>query len=248
MNARWVCRLSERLMLSTVGILPRRALFLTLALLAGGCVDSRHDRIALRDVEAVTPKEQVTDFRLAQCDTLWRNDDRDSLNNALYWVRAMDCAGRLTPFQAREEAQRLAGDSWDEAFKQSILLDQQKLTPAERRQTLDRLNRYQQDFPAALRPLMQTWRDRQTFWLALTDERLRYQRQQEANDKQLEAMRQQQSNLQYQLEVTTRKLENLTDIERQLSARKQMSGELPESAHDATERRVVPNVKEEPKR
>ncbi|MFT8211003.1 MAG: hypothetical protein ACMZI0_11215 [Symbiopectobacterium sp.] len=151
----------------------------------------------------------------------------------------MDCAERLTPLQARETAQMLAGETWDQAFKQGILLDQVKLTPAERRQALDRLNGYQADFPAALRPLLQAWHDKQTFWLALTDERLRTQCLQEANDKQLEAMRAQQNNLQYQLDVTTRKLENLTDIERQLSTRKPMSGELPEPAasHECLVRR-----------
>ncbi|MFT8211002.1 MAG: hypothetical protein ACMZI0_11210 [Symbiopectobacterium sp.] len=56
-----------------------------LALLAG-CVDSTHHRIAIRDVENVTPKEQVSDYRLAQCDSLWRTDDRDAVNNALYWL------------------------------------------------------------------------------------------------------------------------------------------------------------------
>lgn len=247
MNARWGCRWLKRPVLSSVGMMPRRTLFLSLALVASGCVNSSPDRITQRGVEIATPKEQVTDYRLAQCDTLWRNDNRDTLNNALYWLRAMDCAGRLTSLQAREEAQRLAGDSWDQAFKQSILLDQLKLTPAERRQALDLLVRYEPDFPAALRPLLQNWRDRQIFWLALTDERLRYQRQQEANDKQLETLRQQQSNVQYQLEVTTRKLENLTDIERQLSLRKQMSGELPDSAHGAKET-SAPTSKEESKR
>ncbi|WP_291970224.1 two-component system QseEF-associated lipoprotein QseG [Candidatus Symbiopectobacterium sp.] len=207
----------------------RGAVLALLALLAG-CVDTTHHRIAIRYVENVTPREQVSDYRLTQCDSLWHIDDRDAVNNALYWLRAMGCAERLTPQQAREVAQTLGSTTWNQAFKQSILLDQVKITPAERRQALDRLNGFQTDFPAVLRPLLQTWQDKQTFWLALTDERIRTQRLQEANDKQLEAMRVQQSNLQYQLDVTTRKLENLTDIERQLSTRKAMSSELPEPA------------------
>ena len=36
--------------------------------------------------------------------------------------------------------------------------------------------------------------------------------------------------VQFQLDDTTRKLENLTDIERQLSSRKQISGEMPDPA------------------
>ncbi|MGL9750521.1 MAG: hypothetical protein ACR5LC_02605 [Symbiopectobacterium sp.] len=158
----------------------------------------------------------------------------------------MDCAKRLTQQQAREAAQTLVSTTWDQAFKQSILLDQVKITPVERRQAFDQLNGFQTDFPAELRPLLQTWQDKQTFWLALTDERIRTQRLQEANDKQLEVMRVQQNNLQYQLDVTTRKQENLTDIERQLSIRKLMSSELPELAasHEsgAVERHGAPTA------
>ncbi|MEI7208887.1 two-component system QseEF-associated lipoprotein QseG [Pectobacterium carotovorum] len=187
---------------------------------------------ALLEAEATPPKEQVADFRIAQCEHLWQIDDRESMNNALYWLRAMDCAGRLTQFQAREEAGQVAGDSWDSVFKQGILLDNAGITQAERRQVLEQINLYRLAFPAALRPLMQTWRDRQTLFLALSDERLRYKRLQESSDKQLDALRVQQSHLQYQLETTTQKLENLTDIERQLSSRKQLSGEMPDSDGD----------------
>ncbi|MBB1528273.1 two-component system QseEF-associated lipoprotein QseG [Pectobacterium carotovorum subsp. carotovorum] len=187
---------------------------------------------ALLEAEATPPKEQVADFRIAQCEHLWQIDDRESMNNALYWLRAMDCAGRLTQFQAREEAGQVAGDSWDSVFKQGILLDNAGITQAERRQVLEQINLYRLAFPAALRPLMQTWRDRQTLFLALSDERLRYKRLQESSDKQLDALRVQQSHLQYQLETTTQKLENLTDIERQLSSRKQLSGEMPDNDGD----------------
>ncbi|GMB67987.1 hypothetical protein PBNK5_15020 [Pectobacterium brasiliense] len=187
---------------------------------------------ALLETEATPPKEQVADFRIAQCEHLWQIDDRESMNNALYWLRAMDCAGRLTQFQAREEAGQVAGDSWDSVFKQGILLDNAGITQAERRQVLEQINLYRLAFPAALRPLMQTWRDRQTLFLALSDERLRYKRLQESSDKQLDALRVQQSHLQYQLETTTQKLENLTDIERQLSSRKQLSGEMPDNDGD----------------
>ncbi|KHN92973.1 hypothetical protein BSK71_07075 [Pectobacterium actinidiae] len=187
---------------------------------------------ALLETEATPPKEQVADFRIAQCEHLWQIDDRESMNNALYWLRAMDCAGRLTQLQAREEAELVAGDSWDSVFKQGILLDNAGITQAERRQVLEQINLYRLAFPAALRPLMQTWRDRQTLFLALSDERLRYKRLQESSDKQLDALRVQQSHLQYQLETTTQKLENLTDIERQLSSRKQLSGEMPDNDGD----------------
>ncbi len=201
-------------------------------LVLAACNSHVNNGITQLETEAAPPKEQVADFRIAQCEHLWQIDDRESMNNALYWLRAMDCAGRLTQFQAREEAELVAGDSWDSAFKQGILLDNAGITQLERRQVLEQINLYRLAFPAALRPLMQTWRDRQTLFLALSDERLRYKRLQESSDKQLDALRVQQNHLQYQLETTTQKLENLTDIERQLSSRKQLSGEMPDNDTD----------------
>ncbi|AIK15046.1 two-component system QseEF-associated lipoprotein QseG [Pectobacterium atrosepticum] len=198
-------------------------------LVLAACNSHVNSGTALLETEVTPPKEQVADFRIAQCEHLWQIDDRESMNNALYWLRAMDCAGRLTQFQAREEAGQVAGDGWDSVFKQGILLDNAGITQAERRQVLAQINLYRLAFPAALRPLMQTWRDRQTLFLALSDERLRYKRLQESSDKQLDTLRVQQSHLQYQLETTTQKLENLTDIERQLSSRKQLSGDMPDN-------------------
>ncbi|KHN49979.1 two-component system QseEF-associated lipoprotein QseG [Pectobacterium fontis] len=213
------------------------------SLLLAACTSHVNKGSALLETEATPPKEQVADFRIAQCENLWQIDDRESMNNALYWLRAMDCAGRLTQFQAREEAGLVAGDSWDSVFKQGILLDNAGITQVERRQVLEQINLYRLEFPAALRPLMQTWRDRQTLFLALSDERLRYKRLQESSDKQLDALRVQQNHLQYQLETTTQKLENLTDIERQLSSRKQLSGDM--SDNDADRRGSAGTTKDD---
>ncbi|PWC19018.1 two-component system QseEF-associated lipoprotein QseG [Brenneria corticis] len=217
--------------MSVSRVLKAVVMSLPVAALAG-CISNVSSYVSSQDTENSTPKEQVTDYRMAQCGYLWRVDGREAMNNALYWLRAMDCAGRLPQYQAREEAQRLEADSWENAFKRGILLDNAGITQAERGQMLEQINVYRLAFPAALRPLIQTWRDRQTLFLALSDERLRYKRLQESSDKQLDTLRIQQNHLQYQLETTRKKLENLTDIERQLSSRKQLSGELPESDAD----------------
>ncbi|VEC51210.1 putative alpha helix protein [Klebsiella aerogenes] len=70
-----------------------------------------------------------------------------------------------------------------------------------------------------VRPLYQLWRDGQTRQLQLVEERARYAKLQQSSDSELETLRQQELALREQLELTTRKLENLTDIERQLSSR-----------------------------
>ncbi|MFC3396428.1 two-component system QseEF-associated lipoprotein QseG [Brenneria rubrifaciens] len=232
MNA-WFARPCPQRVLSDVSLnRVLKAVVMFFPILLTACNSHVNGNLLSWNAESPSPKERVTNYRIAQCDHLWQVDDPEAMDNALYWLRAMDCAGRLTQVQAREEAQRLEGESWAHAFKQGILLDNSGITQSERRQMLKQINVYRLDFPAALRPLVQTWRDRQTLLLALSDEHLRYKRLQESSDRQLDALRTQQRHLQYQLETTARKLENLTDIERQLSSRKQLSGELPENDVD----------------
>ncbi len=60
----------------------------------------------------------------------------------------------------------------------------------------------------------------------------RYGKLQQASDSELDTLRQQHHVLQQQLELTTRKLENLTDIERQLSTRKPAGNFSPDTPHE----------------
>ncbi len=57
----------------------------------------------------------------------------------------------------------------------------------------------------------------------LSEERSCYSKLQQSTDSELDTLRQQQQHLRTQLDTTTRKLENLTDIERQLSCRVNIS-------------------------
>ncbi|BEM05559.1 MULTISPECIES: two-component system QseEF-associated lipoprotein QseG [Serratia] len=198
-------------------------------LLLAGCVDRAvSGGLSAQQQEAI-PDTKVIDYRTAACDTLWQLDDKDALDNALYWLRAMDCADRIGSTQARALAKTVPGDSWSGVFKQSILLGSAQPTSGERRQMLDRINSYRMEFPGSLRPLTQLWRQQQMLQITLFDEKARYQHLQESSDSQIDSLRQNQARLQSQLQDTSRKLENLTDIERQLSSRKQLQGEIPEN-------------------
>ncbi|HEJ9081066.1 two-component system QseEF-associated lipoprotein QseG [Serratia marcescens] len=198
-------------------------------LLLAGCVDRAvSGGLSAQQQEAI-PDTKVIDYRTAACDTLWQLDEKDALDNALYWLRAMDCADRIGSTQARALAKTVPGDSWSGVFKQSILLGSAQPTSGERRQMIDRINSYRMEFPGSLRPLTQLWRQQQMLQITLFDEKARYQHLQESSDSQIDSLRQSQARLQSQLQDTSRKLENLTDIERQLSSRKQLQGEIPDS-------------------
>lgn len=194
-----------------------------------GCTDRAVSSGLAQQQQEAIPDSKVLDYRIAPCDTLWQLDEKEALENSLYWLRAMDCADRIGSMQARALAKTLPGSNWYSIFKQSILLGSAGPTSAERRQMIDRLNSYRIEFPNSLRPLLQLWRQQQALQITLFDERAHYQHLQESSDSQIDLLRQNQIRLQGQLQDTSRKLENLTDIERQLSSRKQLQGEIPKS-------------------
>ncbi|MCX8956803.1 two-component system QseEF-associated lipoprotein QseG [Erwinia psidii] len=172
----------------------------------------------------VAPESKVVDYQQVPCDRLWQAVDDKIDENPLYWLRAMDCAVRFSPAEARAEARRWPQDDWHSAFKQGVLLANGNVTPQERRAYLQRLDTFSQYYPAPVRPLMQLWWGEQMGQLQLSEERMRYSHLQQASDAQLDALRQQQLSLGKELTLTRRKLERLTDIERQLSSRRSPDG------------------------
>lgn len=113
------------------------------------------------------------------------------------------------------------------------MLADAKITPYERRQLVARIDALSIEIPAQVRPLYQLWRDGQALQLQLAEERQRYSKLQQSSDSELDTLRQQHHVLQQQLELTTRKLENLTDIERQLSNRKPAGNFSPDTQHES---------------
>jgi len=194
-----------------------------------GCTYHSSDDAFYRPVGEVIPTSKVVDFRLASCDTLWTLDDSEALGNSLYWLRAMDCADRMSDSLARVQAQQIHADSWDRVFKQSILFSGSDPDQQQRRALLAKVNEYRGQMPGSIRSLVQLWRERQTLQVTLGDEKARSARQLAVSESKLEQMTLQQTALQASLSDTERKLKNLTDIERQLSSRKQMQSDLPDS-------------------
>lgn len=222
-----------------------RALLLA-PLLLTGCSDTPTAGRFSQAVQMVIPETKIVDYRTLSCDVLWDLDDKETLENSLYWLRAMDCAERLGSTQARALAKTLPVVTWSAAFKQGILVSSAEPSIAERRQVVERLNSYSQSFPGAVRPLIQLWREQQVLRISLAEERTRYQRLQEESDAQIDRLRESQVRLQYNLLDTTRKLENLTDIERQLSSRKQMQNEIPETDADSKAAAAVKSAETQP--
>ncbi|CAO96055.1 two-component system QseEF-associated lipoprotein QseG [Erwinia tasmaniensis] len=172
------------------------------------------------DSTLTEPQQDVADFHLVSCQYVWSYMGDAALNNPLYWQRAIDCAVRLTPAEARAKAKGQPVDSWQNAFRQAVLLSHGNVTPIERRHFLQRLDSYAQDYPAPVRPLLILWRDGQRALLQLSAERSRYAALEQSTQAERVALREQQTELQKELATTRRKLDRLTDIERQLSARR----------------------------
>lgn len=198
----------------------RGGLFGLACLVLSGCHTSLVPHTAGSSSDGNEPRQQVADYLSTDCDDIWVLGGDGAENNPLYWLRGMDCADRLPAARARADANALSVESWQGAFKRGILLSNAKITPTERRQVVANIDALSSNIPARIRPLYQIWRNDQTLQLSLADERQRYGKLQETSDAQLDSLRVQQQQLQAELDLTTRKLQNLTDIERQLSSRK----------------------------
>ncbi len=203
-----------------------------------GCSAAMSPRAADGNAPPELPEHQVADFLSVDCANIWSLENDASDKNPLYWLRGIDCADRLAPVQARAEAKLHTDDNWQDAFKRGILLADAKITPDERREMVARIDSFSPQIAAQVRPLYRLWRDGQARQLQLFEERSRYGKLQQSSDAELETLRQQEQQLRSQLDLTTRKLENLTDIERQLSSRKpggnfnSGSDKVPEVIHD----------------
>lgn len=215
-------------------LLPRRLWLAGLPCLALlGCVQSHNKPAIDTPAEEKIPVYQLADYLSTECSDIWALQGKSTETNPLYWLRAMDCADRLMPAQSRQQARQYDDGNWQNTFKQGILLADAKITPYERRQLVARIDALSTEIPAQVRPLYQLWRDGQALQLQLAEERQRYSKLQQSSDSELDTLRQQHHVLQQQLELTTRKLENLTDIERQLSTRKPAGNFSPDTPHES---------------
>lgn len=200
--------------------LPALLLSTLTTLLLSGCTTSPATSSLPSGHQVAEPEVRIADYLATRCSDLWPIENNTALGNTLYWMRAIDCAERLSPAEARAEAHRWPAENWSRAFKQGVLMSNGNVTPVERRRYVETLDRYSNDFPQSVRPLIQLWRSNQTAQLDLSEARTRYAHLQQSSDTQLEAIRQQMVKQQQQLSDTQHKLERLTDIERQLSSRK----------------------------
>lgn len=197
--------------------------FVTCALMALGlsaCQTPSQDRAPHDGASLPEPDMRLADYLATDCQNVWQIETPAAQNNPLYWQRAIDCGERLSPAEARAEARRWPVQGWARAFKQGILLANGNITPVERRDYIATLDGYSMSYPASVRPLLQLWRSNQAAQLELSEARGRYAALQQSNDAEMDTLRQQQTALRQSLADTQRKLERLTDIERQLSSRK----------------------------
>jgi len=205
-----------------------RLAFIISPLLLAGCVNHSTNQEHVNSIETMMPSSEVVDFSVAPCEILWALDDEKVLSNSLYWLRAMDCADRMPALQARFQAQQISQHRWDSVFKQSILLTDADPSDGLRKILLGQVESFSEQMPVSIRPLVQLWREHQMLEIQLADEKARNARQQMVSENQIALLDAQQKSLESELASTQQKLKNLTDIERQLSSRKSLQGEVPD--------------------
>ncbi|KMJ45524.1 membrane protein [Xenorhabdus khoisanae] len=204
----------------------RAMLLLFIPYLLTGCVKTTGADNLASIAQSILPEQHVTDYRFKDCDSIWDITKPSAMENGLYWLRVIDCADRLSSVEAREIANNFNTTDWHQTFKQSILMNRAASTVVERRKIVENLNQYSTQFPVALRTLFQLWREQQYLKINLAEERAKFQRFQFDSDNKVDRLKEARARLEYELHSISRKLENLTDIERQLSSRKQGQNSL----------------------
>lgn len=207
---------------------------LTITLLTTACAGGVVHSVISPKSEQPQPDQQIDDYLTVGCTEIWQLAGNAVESNPLYWLRGMDCARQLTPAEARVIAHRHEDATWQSAFRRGILLADARITPTERKGFMDILSATQGRIPGPVQPLYRVWISGQQLQIKLFAERGRYNKLRLTTDAEMDTLRQQQQHLHSQLELTTRKLENLTDIERQLSTRKPSGSYAPDSGHRAS--------------
>ncbi len=205
------------------------------SLILTGCVTKNGQSPLETLAQVVVPEVKVTDYRYTSCDAIWGNEQPNSRDNALFWLRMMDCADRVDTSKARTDASQIEVDNWSNAFQQNILLNSADPSISERRKMLDSINTYSLSFPIAVRPLLQLWREQQVQIINLADANARYKRLQQETDTKFDRLKEENAKLSFELDATSRKLENLTDIERQLSSRKKSTNETEKEVENSVD-------------
>lgn len=195
-------------------------LFIMFPLVLSGCTPKSLTEAQEPEPEIPVVKQKTIDYRWAECKTLSSFYD-EGINNALYWLRSIECTNRIMTTEAQRQANSVVVTGWDDAFYKSILLERAGMTIADRRTQLVLLESYKLQFPSSMRVLLSTWIENQTLILSLAEEKNRYRRLTTETDNRIDALRKENNALQHELSVTLKKLESLTQIERQLSNRKQ---------------------------
>lgn len=195
-------------------------LFILFPLVLSGCTPKSLTETQEPEQETPVVKQKTIDYRWAECKTLSSFYD-EGINNALYWLRVIECTNRIMTTEAQRRASNVVVTGWDDAFYKSILLERAGMTIADRRTQLVLLESYKLQFPSSMRVLLSTWIENQTLILSLAEEKNRYRRLTTETDNRMDALRKENNALQHELSITLKKLESLTQIERQLSNRKQ---------------------------
>ncbi|WP_157952971.1 hypothetical protein [Limnobaculum parvum] len=188
-----------------------------------GCSYSSFTESVAGEIRYETPNRKVSDYSRVSCDgDIWKAQDNETYANSLYWLRLITCSQAIPATQAQAQSGEYETTIWDGVMKRAVLLSRGEVNNSERRRSLEQLKNFRSMYPDTVYSLIQIWVDEQSMELSLSDERARHQRQKENNDTQMDALHAQLQDTKRQLHEMTRKLENLTDIERQLSSRKNL--------------------------
>lgn len=204
------------------------SIMLFLSAMLSGCVNNGSFNFSSR--------AKIADYSSHSCDDIWTLKDDSAFDNALYWLRIMDCTKALSATGVQLQLNENTGVDWPVYFKRSILLAHISGTESEQRQMLEKLTQSKRKLSDPLQALVNLWVKNQQLQLALNIEKGKYQRLKESSETHVKELSDELRDVQI-------KLKSLTEIERQLPTRKSTKNGKAETApvKDDTENGEVKN-------
>ncbi|WP_127960220.1 two-component system QseEF-associated lipoprotein QseG [Serratia microhaemolytica] len=200
----------------------------TVPFLLMGCADSAISSDFSQQTAEAVELIQPEGVPAIACDVLMQQNAQTQVEDPRHWLQLMACieALDLDVEQARVWANQQADGTWQGYLKQAILLSDVMLNTRENQMLIEGLDSRRVQYPAALHSLVQLWRQQYLLQRLLQDEKTRHQQLQESTSSKIGSLQRETLQLQQKLHDISLKLKNLTDIERQLSSRKQQQGEI----------------------
>lgn len=172
---------------------------------------------------------RIQDYQSDSCENIFQNKELLRITNITYWIRMLDCAENSSSADNRARAKQFNSGIWPDVFVWMILVSNANPNNNERKKILHLIEAHEVNIPNNMRSLVKLIKEEQLLQVALFTLKEDELSKSESLTEEVKRLNEINSKLESQLTDTQNKLNNLADIERQLSVRRQMQNQIDSS-------------------